>query len=50
MMGGIRLEQSIVGGKPVWIVIDLKTQRVVATGGTPSEAVGSFEQETENEQ
>ena len=47
---GFRAERTVVNGREIWTIIDLGTQRVIATGDTLSEAVNSFESETETEQ
>ena len=43
-MIGFRAEPSVIDGKPIWLVIDLSNDQVVAKGQTVSEAVKNLEE------
>ena len=48
-MSGIRVERSVKDGKTIWTVINLDTNKVVATGATINEAVNQIEVVEEND-
>lgn len=46
-MSGFRAEPRTIEGEKRWVILDLDTKQVVATGDTVSEAVRCYEESEE---